>query len=278
MHRDGDGFSPDLQVTPAGETLLGPEKPGQSLEPSPLGVLEHVRRHENAGSPPFLSPENLFARQAVLGGDDSLEGTLRILLAGLVTHHQDDLVLDVETVIVVISQLGRHDAVAGEDHRAAGGALGRQGGRAEFGEQLGLPGGSFVRQPYLQGVALAQLHPDQPEVLEVGIPVSGRFQTQQLETVGEVPRRDPAERRSGAAPLEFLRGQKRDRRPQIGFTDAGNASLAEIVGEAGDAKGKWPAGTRLPEAPDWRTRTRVTFEPAWRGSRPVRSGRPDGLE
>ena len=85
-------------------------------------VVQRIGNQEHPRRPVLLRQAPFRREQRVPGAGLSVEGTLGVLLAGLVAQHQNELPRDMEAVVVVPAVLGRGDAVAGEDQRSLDGS------------------------------------------------------------------------------------------------------------------------------------------------------------
>src|SRR4029453_15906445 len=97
-------------------------------------------------------------------------------------HH--DLVLDLDSRVVVVAEVAGHDAVAREHHRG----LDLAGSGEREGTEVGLHPALAARPPALhrEPVALAERHPvDEGEGLEEGPAISGRTEADLLEPGGD---------------------------------------------------------------------------------------------
>src|SRR5687767_9103931 len=94
-------------------------------------MVVHVRDEENADRSVILRELSLALRRRGVGGDDAVERTGGIALAGLVVDDERDLSANGLSLQVVVLDLRRRDAEAGEHHGSSCGGRGAEALRIE---------------------------------------------------------------------------------------------------------------------------------------------------
>jgi hypothetical protein len=170
-------------------------------------VVVHVRDEEDADGPPLLGGQRLADRVGGLAGDDAVERALRIVLARLVVEDQDDLALHVQVAVVVVSEVGRRDAEAGEEELALDLA---RAGRAEGQGEESLTDRHLHRLADGQMIRGTQAGRDQVEAAVERPAGLDRLEAQPLEPRGDERRGQVVLGRRGQPAAEAVPGEEEE--------------------------------------------------------------------
>ena len=84
-----------------------------------VAVVIRIRDDDDPFGAVLAGVPDLVTDVRITEGLRSAEGGVWVFLLGLVGHHQDDLVFDFNPGVIIVTQLGCRDPIAGKYHLAA---------------------------------------------------------------------------------------------------------------------------------------------------------------